>query len=136
MKEALSSSETSVLSRTTRRNIPEDAILHEEGVNRFIGRGQFQILTSNLISSKMGINSEVESNKAQLDFTANIPLAYRLSTRDITFAGINNHLPDLNRLLKHKQRLRLCGKKTDFRRAKGQIIGLLKQLDASPVKDT
>jgi hypothetical protein len=54
MKEALSSSETSVLTRATRRNIPEDAILHShrrENLKSHMEMEQFCFLPKNSVSA-------------------------------------------------------------------------------------
>jgi hypothetical protein len=48
----------------------------------------------------------VETNKATHDFTASIASAYRLLASKVTLSDINNDLPGLDWLLKHKQRLR------------------------------
>jgi hypothetical protein len=46
------------------------------------------------------------------DFTASIASAYRLSTSKVTLSDINNDIPGLDRLLKHKQRLRKLWQET------------------------
>jgi hypothetical protein len=73
---------------------------------------QFQNFISELISPKIGSNLEVEADKAVRDFTASIVSPYRLSTSKITLSNINNDLPGLAQLLKHKQRLRKLWQET------------------------
>jgi hypothetical protein len=78
-----------------------------EPVEKFTDLERFQSLSSDLISARIEINSEGKAVKAKRNFTASISSEYRLSTIKVTLSDINNHhLPGLDLLLKHKQRLR------------------------------
>lgn len=78
-------------------------------VEEFIDQERFQSLASELISPRIKINSRADVDKAAYYLTTSIASVYRLSTSKITLVDMNNELPGLDQLLKHKQKLRkLC----------------------------
>jgi hypothetical protein len=83
-----------------------------EPVKKFTDWERFQSLPSELISPRIEINTGVEVDKAARVFTASIASAYRLSTCKVTLSDINNDIPGLDRLLKHKWRLRILWQET------------------------
>jgi hypothetical protein len=83
-----------------------------EPIEKFTDWDRFQSLASELISPQVQINSGVEADKAARDFTASVASAFRLSTSKVTLSDINNDLPGLDRLLKHKRRLRKLWQET------------------------
>jgi hypothetical protein len=66
----------------------------------------FQSLALELISPRIQTNSGKEDDKATSDFTASTASAYRLWINKITLSDLNNDLPVLKSLLKHKQIIR------------------------------
>jgi hypothetical protein len=75
-------------------------------VEKFTDWEQFQSLASALVSPRIEINSCAEADKADRDFAASIASAYMLSTKTTTISDRNRYPFGLDRLLKHKQRLR------------------------------
>jgi hypothetical protein len=67
---------------------------------------RFQSLASALVSPRVEINSCIEVDKAARYFAASIASAYRLSTKTTTITDRIRCPSSLERLLKHKQRLR------------------------------
>jgi hypothetical protein len=83
-----------------------------EPIEKFTDWDRFQNLAFELISPKIEIKSGTEADKAARDFTASIASAYKLSKSNVTLPDINNDFPGLDRLLKHKQRLRKLWQET------------------------
>jgi hypothetical protein len=101
-----------------------------EPFEKFTDWERFQNLASNLISPRMEINSGVEADKAALEFTASTDSAYRLSTSNVKFSELNNDIPGLDKLLKHKMRKGNYGKKPGIQCVKRYLIGSHSLLDA------
>jgi hypothetical protein len=97
-----------------------------EPIEKFTAWNRFQSLASELISIKIEINSEVEAEKAAREFTAHIASAYSLSTSKITLLHINNDLPGLDRLLKHKQWVRTFWQETRYPACKTAVNWVMK----------
>jgi hypothetical protein len=77
-----------------------------EPLEIFTNRERFQSLASNLISPGKEINSVLVADKSAREFTASNFSEYRLSTSRAKFSHRNHDHPGLDRLLKHKRRLR------------------------------
>jgi hypothetical protein len=83
-----------------------------EPIEKFTDWDRFQRLASELISPRIQVNTGVEADKAARDFTASVASAYRLSTSKVTLSDINNDIPGLDRLLKHKRKVRKLWQET------------------------
>jgi hypothetical protein len=88
-----------ILDHASARDVLTPAEIHT-------GRERFRSLASDLISPRSQIDTADDAKRAACNFAASTASAYRLSTRKITLSELNNELPELDRLLKFKWRLR------------------------------
>jgi hypothetical protein len=67
---------------------------------------RFRGLVSDLISPRIQIDTADNADRAACNFAASVASAYRLSTRKVILSELNNELPELDRVLQLKRRLR------------------------------
>jgi hypothetical protein len=96
-----------ILNQTKIRNISEP-------IAKITDWDRFKSFASELISPTIEINSRIEADKAARNFAASIASAYRLATSKVTLSYIHNDIPGLDRLLKHKRKLRKLWQETRY----------------------
>jgi hypothetical protein len=99
-----------------------------EPYEKFTDWERFQNIASNLISPRIEINSGVEADKAALELTASIASVYRLSTSKVNISELNSYIPGLDKLLKHKKRLRKPWQETRDRMCKKEFNWISKMI--------
>jgi hypothetical protein len=73
------------------------------------------------MSQNIEIHSSNEADKAARDFAATIASAYKLSTKKITKLDQKYEIPGLDRLLKHKRKLRKLWQETRDPKCKTEV---------------
>jgi hypothetical protein len=81
-------------------------------VETFTDRDRFQSLVSDLISPGTQIHNFEDAEETARKVTASMSSAYRLSTYKITLSELNEKLPELERFLQLKHRLRKLWQET------------------------
>jgi hypothetical protein len=81
-------------------------------VETFTDWDRFQSLVSDLISPSTQIHTFKDAKETARKFTASMSSAYRLSTHKVTLSELNEELPELERLLQLKHRLRKLWQET------------------------
>jgi hypothetical protein len=97
-----------------------------EYIEKFTNCYRFQSPASELISSRIEINSGVETDTVSRDFIASIASVNRLVTGKFTRSNINNDIPRLDLLLKQKQRIRKLWQETRDPACKTIVKGIKK----------
>jgi hypothetical protein len=82
----------------------------------------------NYYDAESKLTRGVEADNVECNFRASVASAYRLSTSKITLSDINNDIPGLDQLLKHKRKRRKSWQETRDPACKTAVNGMTKSI--------